>query len=77
MRRLRTIGLMRVCKCRQRLWNREDEDVGSEGGDRGGRGKPFGIMRPIYTEHLRPAGFVSHYWNSPVRWMPRGRLFTN
>lgn len=35
--------------------------------EEGETGKPCGIMYWVYREHLRPAGFVSHYGNSHVR----------
>ncbi len=71
--------LMRMCK-----WSRwKNEGWGGECRQRGGRGegggkeKPFGIMYQVYTEHLRPAGFLSHYGNSPVRRRLWRSLFTN
>ena len=52
---VRKMELMRTCE--RRRWKREDEYKQREGGGGGGgRGKPFGIMYQVYTEHLRPAG---------------------
>ena len=52
--RVRKMELMRTCE--RRRWKREDEYKQRDGGGGGGRGKPFGIMYQVYTEHLRPAG---------------------